>query len=77
TPNFLLVREAVYQLTYMPENLDETTLAARLPYPIFKKASLLRDQERTEILRKLAAICQVWRLIRSLSIVRSGLDDQA
>lgn len=37
TPNFLLVREAVYQLTYMPENLLFFQQTARL----FQKNSLI------------------------------------
>ncbi len=35
TPNFLLVREAVYQLTYMPETIS--TKARRLPKFAVKK----------------------------------------
>ena len=35
TPNFLLVREAVYQLTYMPRNFSNILLTARARFARF------------------------------------------
>ena len=37
TPNFLLVREAVYQLTYVPENLNYQTLLSHVCPTNFQK----------------------------------------
>ena len=49
TPNFLLVREAVYQLTYVPEDLStKRTLAV-------KKTRSFSKKERTVMLRKLGS----------------------
>ena len=55
TPNFLLVREAVYQLTYVPENRIKTELFCTRTLIIFKKTSLNREIERTVIVRKQAS----------------------
>ena len=48
TPNFLLVREAVYQLTYMPSKI----------YLIGKKTSLILKNARIAMLRKFDLKCQ-------------------
>jgi hypothetical protein len=49
TPNFLLVREAVYQLTYMPE-MTKTYECMRVP-PDF--STIKRPNRRTVILPKI------------------------
>ena len=48
TPNFLLVREAVYQLTYVPSKI----------YLIGKKTSLILKNARIAMLRKFDLKCQ-------------------
>ena len=60
TPNFLLVREAVYQLTYMPEKLFSQPIKPALPRLIFlsKKRAVL-TKRRIAMLRKICLDCQV------------------
>ena len=50
TPNFFLVREAVYQLTYMPETLYFGTFTAQV---CFQKTSLNLKNRRIAMLRKI------------------------
>ena len=51
TPNFLLVREAVYQLTYVPEIFSRRASTRYIcPKEIFKKTRPFRRNERTKML---------------------------
>ena len=60
TPNFLLVREAVYQLTYVPENFNyQTLIIARVTHKFskkharFRKMSELQSYESATVLSSL------------------------
>ena len=61
TPNFLLVREAVYQLTYVPENLIIKPYYRTCAPQIFKKNRPLSINERIAILSNTHLDCQVPR----------------
>ena len=62
TPNFLLVREAVYQLTYVPLKTFIITLHPTRAQTSCQKISLPSKKKRIPMLRKMLVDCQPTRL---------------